>query len=58
MINSNICKRIQVMVKNGRCYIGNHEVRYSDTKALVDGSRYLYLKYSILSDGYYLTSRA
>ena len=55
MINPNICKRVKATVKDGRAYVNGVELRISDTRAVKDGSRYLYLKYSILSDSYYLT---
>lgn len=55
MINPNICKRVTAIVKNGRAYVNGVELRISDTRPVADGSRYLYLKYSILSDSYYLT---
>ena len=62
MINPNIYKRVLVVaseVKNGRQYAEYHgqklevnELKHGFLKA---GSRYAYLKFSILADSYYLT---
>ncbi len=62
MINPNICKRIRVDVQSDgvTCVYryGRHETKLELLRGTkLPGSRYVYLKFSICTDSYYVTAR-
>lgn len=61
MINPNICKFVYVVVSKDRktATYNGHVLEINDYRypAPMPGNRRMYLKYSIMNDRYYLTSK-